>query len=102
MNKLIHLHSPAYNTTYYITDSITNKSIAKQATTHTKLDYKPPFKSFTLNPFNLSNPKESILESKDYTINLDTLPIITRPRDSYMFNITDTLRVNGFKRASIK
>lgn len=34
--------TPAYNTTYYITDSITNKSIARQATTHTKLDYKPP------------------------------------------------------------
>ena len=47
-------------------------------------------KSFALNPFNLSNPKESISESKDYVINLDTLPIIINPREKYRLTILNT------------
>lgn len=42
MDKLTHIHSPAYRATYYIQDSTTNQSLARQATTHIKLDYKPP------------------------------------------------------------
>ncbi|WP_300906554.1 peptidoglycan recognition family protein [Helicobacter typhlonius] len=94
-----YLRSPAYKANY---------------TTHTKLDYKPPLslrfngkvleilewgevkrdKSFKLNPLNLSNPKAFITESKDYQIKLDTIPMIIRPRDSYMLNITDTHNSN--------
>ncbi|WP_133250643.1 peptidoglycan recognition protein family protein, partial [Helicobacter cinaedi] len=51
-------------------------------------------KSFKLNPLNLSNPKAFITESKDYQIKLDTIPMIIRPRDSYMLNITDTHNSN--------
>ena len=95
-----YLRSPAYK--------------ARNYTTHTKLDYKPPLslqfngkelqilewgevkrdKSFKLNPLNLSNPKAFITESKDYQIKLDTIPMIIRPRDSYMLNITDTHNSN--------
>uniref|UniRef100_UPI000CF0DEE0 TIGR02594 family protein n=1 Tax=Helicobacter rappini TaxID=95150 RepID=UPI000CF0DEE0 len=86
----------------------------KNYATHTKLDYNPPLslrfngneleilewgevkgdKIFALNPFNLSNPKELILESKDYTINLNTLPIIISPREKYRLTILNTHNSN--------
>ncbi|EEO25075.2 hypothetical protein HRAG_02132, partial [Helicobacter bilis ATCC 43879] len=106
--------TPAYHTTYHIQDDTTNQRLARQATTHTKLTYNPPLslrfngkeleilewgevkgdKIFALNPFNLSNPKELILESKDYTINLNTLPIIISPREKYRLTILNTHNSN--------